>query len=231
MANSARNKPGTEPVVEFEEVKVLDNLVAKYDSNKKRINTIVTAVLAVIVGYFAYTNLYKGPRDTKAANAIAYAQRYFESDSLDKALNGDGQHLGFLKIMKKFSGTPTANMCNYYAGVCYLQKGDFKNAVKYLEDFDGKGTLVSYAAKGVLGDAYMELNNPKKAMEAYEDAIGNASDNVMTPTYMLRLAMVCEMNNKIDDAKKYYHKIKDEYPQSEQARDVEKYLGMLGEHD
>lgn len=231
MANTARNKPGAEKITDIEEVKVLDNLMTKYESNKKRINTIVTVVLVAIVGYFAYTNLYKEPRENKAATSVAFAQRYFESDSFDRALNGDGQHLGFLKIMKKFSGTSTANLCNYYAGICYINKGDFKNAVKYLEDFDGKGTLITYAASGALGDAYMETNNTAKAIDAYEKAISNPVDNVITPIYMQRLAMVYEMTNKIEDAKKYYKKIKDDYPQSEQARDVEKYLGRLGEHD
>lgn len=229
MANSARNTPGTEQVTDFEEVKVLDNLMVKYENNKKRINTIVTVVLAVVVGYFAYDKLYNEPRESKAATSVAFAQRYFEADSVDKALNGDGQHLGFLKIMKKFSGTSTANLCSYYAGVCYLQKGDFKNAIKYLEDFDAKGTMVKYAAAGALGDAYMESNNTNKAMDAYKEAIGNKDDNVLTPLYLSRLATVCELNNKKDEAKKYYQTIKDEYPQSEQARDVEKYLGMMGD--
>ena len=231
MANTARNKPGAERITEVEEVNPLDNLLTKYEGNKKRINTILTVVLVAIVGFFAYTNLYQGPRETKAATAIGFAQRYFEADSFDRALNGDGQHQGFLKIMKKYSGTATANLCNYYAGVCYLQKSDYKNAAKYLEDFDGKGTLIAYAAKGMLGDAYMELKDTKKAMEAYEGAIGNPNDDVITPTYLLRLGMVCEMNNKTEDAKKYYNRIKDEFPQSEQAREIDKYLGMLGEHD
>jgi TolA-binding protein len=39
------------------------------------------------------------------------------------------------------------------------------------------------------------------------------------------------MNKKTEDAKKYYNRIKDEFPQSEQAREIDKYLGMLGEHD
>ena len=110
MANSARNTPGTEQVTDFEEVKVLDNLMVKYENNKKRINTIVTVVLAAVVGYFAYSQLYAGPREEKASTAMAFAQRYFEADSVDKALNGDGQHQGFLKVMKKYSGTNAANL-------------------------------------------------------------------------------------------------------------------------
>jgi TolA-binding protein len=146
-------------------------------------------------------------------------------------LNGDGQHLGFLKIMKKFSGTKTANLCNYYAGVCYLQMGDAKNAIKYLENFDAHGSALTYAANGALGDAYMETNNTKKATDAYEKAIGNKDDDKLTPIYLFRLGTLSEMNNKTEDAKKYYTRIKDEFPQSEQARDIDKYLGHLGDHD
>jgi len=229
MANSARNTPGEEKVVEIDDSKVLDNLMDKYEGNKKRINTIVTVVLAAVVGYFAYSQLYVAPREEKAANAMAFAQRYFEADSVDKALNGDGQHKGFLNVMKKYSGTKSANLCSYYVGICYLQKGDFKNAIKHLEDFNAKGTMVKYAAAGALGDAYMENNNANKAMESYKEAIGNPDDNILTPLYLYRLATVCEMNNKKDEAKKYYETIKNEYPQSEQARDVEKYLGMMGD--
>ncbi len=231
MANSARNKPGTTQAAEAEDSKVLDNLLAKYEANKKRINTIVTVVLAAVVGYFAYTKLYNEPREVKASTAMAFAQRYFEADSVDKALNGDGQHKGFLFVLKKYSGTKAANLCHYYAGVCYLQKGDFKNAIKHLEDFDGNGSMVTYAAAGVLGDAYMETNNSSKAISAYEKAIGNDKDNLLTPLYMFRLASAYDIANKKEEAKKYYQKIKDEYPQSEQAREVEKYLGRLGEHD
>ncbi|MBL7683434.1 MAG: tetratricopeptide repeat protein [Flavipsychrobacter sp.] len=231
MANTARNKPGAEQITDVEEVKVLDNLMTKYESNKKRINTIVTVVLAAVVGYFAYDKLYSEPRESKAATAMAFAQRYFEADSVDKALNGDGQHQGFLKVLKKYSGTTAGNLCNYYAGICYLHKGDFKNAIKYLEDFNGSGTQVRFAAAGALGDAYMENNNSSKAIDAYKKAVENTNDNILTPIYMYRLATVYEMSNKTEEAKKYYQTIKDEYPQSEQAREVEKYLGRLGEHD
>ena len=231
MANTVRNNPNVATETTIEDTKALNNVMGMYENNKKRINTIVTVVLAAVVGYFAYTKLYSEPRNTKAATAISFAQRYFEADSLNKALNGDGQHLGFLKIMKKYNGTPTANLCHYYAGICYLNMGDAKNAIKHLEDFDGRGSLVTYAAAGALGDAYMENNNTKKAISAYEKAIANKDDMMLTPLYLFRLGLAEELNNNTAAAKKYYQQVKDEYPQSMQARDIEKYLGRLGEHD
>lgn len=228
MANSARTKPGEEKITAVEGPNALENLQLKYEENKKRINTVVTVVLGAIVLFFAYQKLYKAPREEKAGTAIAFAQRYFEVDSMDKALNGDGQHQGFLKIEKKYSGTATANLCHYYAGVCYLRLGDHKNAIKQLEDFDGNGTKVAYAAWGALGDAYMESGNKKKAIEFYEKASGDKDNIAYTPLYLYRLGVSYELDGKTEDAKKVYMRIRDEYPFSQQGRDMDKYLARLG---
>lgn len=228
MANRARTQPGAEQITVTEESKVLENLQTKYEKNKKNINTAITVVLVIVVGFLAYKNLYQEPRNQKAATQIAFAQRYFEMDSLNLALNGDGQHKGFLKIMKQYSGTPTENICHYYAGVSYLRMGDFKNAIKHLEDFNGKGTMVEYAAWGALGDAYMENGNTKKGIEYYEKATSDKNNSLYNPIYLFRLGVAYEMSKKNDDAKKVYQRIKDEYPMSEQARDMDKYLARLG---
>jgi Uncharacterized protein conserved in bacteria len=230
MANTARNQPGEERITTtaVDETNALENLQDKYEKNKKPVNTILTVVLVAIVGFLVYQNLYKAPREEKAARDIVDAQRYFESDSLSKALNGDGQNPGFLKIMKKYSGTKTANLCHYYAGICYLKTGDAKNAIKQLEDFDGNGTAVAYAAYGLLGDAHMETGNAKKAIEYYSKATGNDKDALITPMYLLRSGMAYEKNNQPEEAKKAYQRIRDEYPQSMQARDMDKNLARLG---
>jgi len=229
MANKARTvQQEKETIKTVQEVPAFEKLMAYYETNQKRINTATTVILVVVLGYLGYTKLYQAPQEEKAATAIEYAQRYFSVDSLNKALNGDGQHQGFLQLEKKYSGTKVANISHYYAGVCYLRKGDMNNAIKQLNDFDGKGTSIAYVAWGLLGDAYMETNNSKKALEYYIKAIGNKDDKLTTPTYLYRAGVVSEMNNKPEDAKKMYMRIRDEYPRSPQARDVVKDLARLG---
>jgi TolA-binding protein len=102
------------------------------------------------------------------------------------------------------------------------------NAIKQLKEFDGKGTLVQYVAWGLLGDAYMETNNTKQALEYYTKATGNKDDKSTTPTYLFRAGLVYEMNNQPEEAKKAYLRIRDEYPKSPQAREIPKYLAKLG---
>ena len=230
MANTTRNKPGQEQITAVPEgTEVLENIQLKYEQNKKRINTIAGIVLAVVVGFFAYKKLYQEPRNEKASAAIYYAQKYFVSDSLDKALNGDGAHSGFLKVIKKYDGTDAANLSKYYAGAAYLKKGDNKNAIKYLEDFNGKGTLAEYTAFGALGDAYMNDGKLNKGIEYYEKAASKKDDMLHAPIYLFRAGLAYEMNNKPEEAKKMYKRVRDEYPQSPQAREMDKYLAQLGE--
>lgn len=228
MASTTRNKPGAEKIT-VQDNSALDNLQVMYEKNKKPINTVAIIIIGSIVAFFAYKKLYQEPRVEKAATAMSFAQRYFETDSMSKALNGDGQRIGFLKIEKKFSGTPSANLAHFYAGIAYLKTGDFKNAIKQLEDFDGKGTQLEYAAYGSMGDAYMETGNVKKSIEYYNKAAGNADDFGLTPYYLMRAATAYEMNKQPDEAKKAYKRIRDEYPTAPEARNVDKYLARLGE--
>ncbi len=215
-------------MAKIEEKNPLDNLVKKYEENKKRINTIVTVVLVVIIGGLVYTEMVRKPKVEKAATSVAWAQRMLEVDSFNLALNGNAEHPGFLSIHKKHSGTPTANLCNHYIGVCYLQLGDFDKAIKYLEDFNGKGTQLSYAAWGALGDAYMEKGNTEKGIEYYEKAAGNKEDKVFTPLFLYRLGVAYEISNNTEKAQKAYKRIKDEFPQAQIAQDIDRHLARVG---
>lgn len=222
MATTVKNTPGSE------DKNPLDNLLEYYEKNKKRINTVSTIVVGLIVAFFAYKKFYQEPRVEKAASAVSFAQDMFASDSLDLALNGDGQHAGFLKIQKKYSGTPTANLCNYYAGVIYLKKGEYNKAIKYLEDFDAHGTKVQYIAYGALGDAYMEAGKTDKGIDAYKKASSNKEDEILTPIYLNRMSVAYQVNNKPDKAKEALLRIRDEYPMSQEAQDIDRKLARLG---
>ncbi|MGI9190908.1 MAG: YfgM family protein [Chitinophagaceae bacterium] len=200
-----------------------------YENNKKIINNTVIAVLAVVLGYIAYDKFYKTPRIEKSNDAIFRAQTYFGMDSLNWALNGDGSKLGFLSIIDKYSGTPAANLATYGAGICYLKMGDFAKAEKYLKEFDGKGTMVEVVAKGSLGDALMEQGKTDDAIKAYEAASKDDDNILLSPMYLERLGMAYEAKNNNAEAIKAYRKVKERFPMSQQAREMDKHLSRLGD--
>lgn len=229
MSTTTRPQPlSNREVSKEDESNALDRVQFLYEKNKKVINGVVTAAIVVAALAVGYFKMYLAPRESKASAKVFYAQQYFAADSFQRALQGDGQHAGFLKVMKEYSGTKTANLCHYYAGVSYLHLGNAKSAIKQLEDFDGKGTMLATAAAGALGNAYIEEGQIGKAISQFEKATAVKEDNVQTPLYLLSLGAAYEMDKKPEEAKKAYLRIRDEYPMSSQARDIDRELARLG---
>lgn len=229
MANKVRTQLNTGKKSEAKEPNPLDKLMVIYEKNKKTISTVTTVILVVVVGYFAYAKLYKGPAEEKAATALSFPETYFAADSLNMALNGDGKNPGFIKIAKKYDGTAAGNLAHYYGGLCYLKMGDYKNAIKELKEFDGKGTKVGTMASGVLGEAYMESGDNAKAIDCFKKATADKDDILVTPMYLYQLGLAYEATNNTNEAKAAFKRIRDEYPKSMQARDTDKELARLGE--
>lgn len=234
MANTEKTQPvvatksSNIPEEEINPI-TLDKVQGFYEKNKKMLSTVSSVVLGVVVLYFAYTKLYKGPAEEKAAKALSYAERSFQMDSLSMAMNGDGRNLGFTKIAKKYSGTAAGNLAHYYEGICYLKMGDYKNAIKSLKEFDGHGTIVGNQAYGALAQAYAENGDNANAIESYKKAAGDKEDVLLTPMYLYQLGVIYQTTGKTAEAKEAFKRIRDEYPKSMQARDVDKELARLGE--
>ena len=61
--------------------------------------------------------LFSKTKREKAAEAMFKAEEYYRMDSVNLALNGDGQYPGFLKIISKYGGTDAANLANFMPAV------------------------------------------------------------------------------------------------------------------
>lgn len=186
------------------------------------------AVIAVVIGgWWAYNNLIKGPKENKAKDAIFFAQRYFEQDSMNLALKGDGVHLGFEAIAKQYSGTAAGNRAEFGAGVANLQLGKYADAVKYLEKFSTDDAILNARKYGCLGDAYAEQNQMDKAIENYKKAADAADSDLTTPTYLFRAALALEQKGNKKDALELYKKLNTNYPNSQEGAAAEIYVAKL----
>ena len=105
------------------------------EQNQKIILIIIGIIIVVILGFFGFKRFYLAPREKEAQGQMFMAQKYFEQDSIRKALNGDGQYLGFLAIIDEYGMTKSSNLSHYYAGMCYLKLGQFESAVEQLKKF------------------------------------------------------------------------------------------------
>ncbi|MEM9991119.1 MAG: tetratricopeptide repeat protein [Bacteroidota bacterium] len=199
-----------------------------FEQNQNYILGGLLAAVLVFGGIFAYRNFYQAPRQQTAMNEMFQAERQFERDSFALALtNPGGGNMGFLDVMEEYSGTNAANLANYYAGISYLNLGKFDVAIEYLEDYSPAGNVTPTMKYGALGDAYSEKENFDKALSLYKKAASATKNDLLTPYYLKKAGMLSEKLGKTADALANYKKIKAEYPDSPDGRDIDKYIARL----
>lgn len=194
------------------------------EDNSKVLSYVVGVIIIVVVLFIGTKRLYLAPLEEEAASQMFMAEKFFERDSFNLALNGYGTYPGFIQITEDYKIAKAANLAKYYAGICYLKTGDYENAVDYLSKFKTNDVLVGSAKYSSLGDAYVELQDLEPALKAYRKAISEFENNFTTPMVMKKMGIVYEEKKELTEANAIYKKIKSEYPDSEEARDIDKYI-------
>jgi tetratricopeptide (TPR) repeat protein len=208
-----------------------EDFVAK---NQNIIIGVVGAIAVVLVGYLAYQKFVAAPKEDEAATEMFQAQQYFQqatdgvaSDSLYKlSLKGAEGKFGFVDIADKYSGTDAGNLANYYAGIAYLNTGKYTEAIEYLGSFKSEDIVLSALAKGAIGDAYSQNNQPKEALENYVKAVEANKNDFTTPRFLLKAGKTALALGNKEDALKYFTDIKDNFDASPEAASVDVLIGL-----
>lgn len=197
------------------------------DKYSKIITGVVAGILVLVGIYMIYMYLYKQPLEKEASESLFQAQMQFERDSFALALTNPGSgYRGFLEISDKYSSTAAGNLALYYAGISYLHLGEYDAAVDYLKDFSPAGTISPIMKHGALGDAYSELADYDRALSSYNKAI-SYDNEYLVPFYLMKKGRLEMELGQNENSLKTFNKLKDTYPNSSFASDVDKYITML----
>ena len=218
-------KKGTEQVDNLQELEsALTKTEQFIEDNQKIITYAVGGIILIVAAYLGFNRFYLHPKEVEANSQMFMAENYFEKDSFNLAINGDGNYLGFLDIVDEYGMTKAANRASYYLGVSYLHLGQFEEALDYLNDFKTDDILLAPVTEGAKGDAYLELGEANTALKHYRKAY-NMSDNELTaPVYMMKAAKVLETQDELEKAVALYEQIKEKYPTSPEATNVDRYI-------
>ena len=196
-----------------------------FNKNGKTLSIICAAIVVACAGVFCWHKFVHQPKVAEAQGQMALAEENFRNGDYELALNGDGNVLGFVQVLDEY-GTKAGKSVNFYAGVCELQLGNWESAIKYLQAYNGKDDILAARAKACIGDAYTGLEDYNKALGYFEQAAA-VVDNMFAATYLLKAGLVAEKLGDNAKALSYYKKIKDQYPQSMEAYDIDKYIGRI----
>lgn len=203
------------------------------EKNSKPLFYGLILVIAVVLGFLGYQSYVVEPAETDASNELAFPRKHFNeamnaSSGVDSLLSlglqgADGKY-GFLDIAKKFSGTKAGNVANYYAGVSYLKMKEYQSAIEYLDQFDSDDDILGPTALGAIGDAFADLDQQDEALDHYEKAANKKDNEFTTPLFLFKAGKTAMDLGEYAKAEKFFTRIKDKYPTTQIARDIDKHI-------
>ncbi len=211
------------PEVLAEQISKTEEFIEK---NKKLVFSIGGALSIIVAAYFLY-NYWITNQNEAAQSEMFQAVYYFEADSLDNALNGDGNNYGFLDIIEEYAMTDAANLANYYTGAIYLKKGEYISAVDYLDKFSSNDLLIQARAYALIGDANMEMGNFEEAVSYYNKAADYNPNEYTSPMYLIKAAIAYEILEDYKSAFDCYNTIVEKYVNSSEYQTARKHKARL----
>lgn len=196
------------------------------EDNANLISWIICGIAVVVCGIIAINNYIIKPHALEASNENAKAVVYFMAGDFDKALNGDdAECIGFEAIADEYKFYQQGKLAALYAGICYFEKGEYEEAAHYLKKFDADDLNIDPAAHQLLGDAYVELGEYGKAVKAFE-AAAESDNEMIAPMSLKKAGIVYLHEGKNAKALKAFKTIKENYPTSAEAQDIDKYIAI-----
>jgi len=197
------------------------------EDNQKIILYVIGALVMIVGMFLGFNKFYLQPKENEAESQMFMAVNYFEQDSFNLAINGDGNYFGLLDIIDNYGITKKANLAKYYTGMSYLHLGEYEEALYYLNKFKTKDLLLAPITEGSKGDAYLELGDTNNALKQYKKAIAFPENELTTPIFTMKAASLLESMGKLQDAITMYENIKAKYPNSEEGINVDRYIARI----
>lgn len=201
------------------------------DRHRKTLTIGIGAVALILIAVLAYRYLIVKPQEDEAAKQAWKAEQYFEMDSLDLALYGDGLYPGFETIIEDYAGTKAASRAHFDMGTIYRDRAEYDLAMEHFQKVDLSEDVISTLALGNIGDIQIELGEVAEGAATLEKAARKGSKSLsagfLTPMYFFKAAVAqLELGNKAK-ARELFGEITENYPKSSQYADAKKYHASL----
>ena len=195
------------------------------ESYKNHIIIAVTAIILIVVAILGARQYYFIPKEKEAQAAIFPGESYLAGQQWDLALNGNGtDYFGFLGVIEDYGMTKTANLAKAYAGICYYHLNNPEEALDYLKKYKGKDKIVAPVIKGLMGDCHVNLGDITEGIKYFNKAASELNSEMLSPIYLKKAGTAYESIFDYINAIKAYQTIKDKYPNSQEASDIDKFI-------
>lgn len=184
----------------------------------------IVVIVALILGY-SYVNT---SRDNEAMELMVGAVMRYENGEYQFALDGDLSFMGLIDITEDYGNTPSGNLARFYAADALYRTGALDRALVFFEDYSKDSNYLGASAYAGVA-TIRELNKDYDAAgDLYMEAASIFIADITSPEYLLSAGRAYEKAENSGDARRAYERIRDDFPDSQQARDIEFFLARVG---
>ena len=225
MAKKSRKVSKTPTQVEANVGEFLSKSEKFIETYKNHIIIAVSAVILLVVAILGIRQYYLLPKEKEAQSAIFPGENYLGSQQWEAALNGDGKgYFGFLGVIDDYKFTKTATLAKAYAGICYYHLGNYEDALSYLKKYKPSDRIIGPVIKGLIGDCYVDMGEVAEGIKFFNKAASELDSEMLSPVFLKKAATAYESVFDYPNAINTYQTIKEKYPNSQEASDIEKYI-------
>ncbi len=209
--------------------------------------TVLLGVLVVIAvaasGYYGWTFI-KAKNEQKAMDAYSLGEKLYQAglgaaDFANK--NSDPKApktqvdqsqalVHFEKVAKEYPNSSAHYLAALRMSEIYMQKNEIEKTIAALEPIVEKGSFKNMTVSLVglrLSNIYERTQKCDKAIPVLEKLVSAQTSNLIKPEAYLRLGLCHEALNQKDKAADFYKKLTQEFADSIQAQQAQKYLKII----
>lgn len=181
---------------------------------------VIVALALALVGY----GYYQSQQNVEAQQQLGRVVTLYENGNYRQALDGTEDAPGLLSIVDNYGGTTAGNLATFYAADALFRLGDYDQALTYFDQFDKDENVLGASAIAGQGSVHEAKGNFEQAGDLYREAALFFESAFTSPQYLLNAGRAYEEAGNYADAEEVYEMIKEDYPESEVASNIDFFL-------
>ncbi len=191
-----------------------------YYDYRRLIHGIGIGIAVLLLGYFGYDYL-QGIRADQAEELLGGIILVYEGEEYQAALDGTATAPGLVEILEDYGSTPSGNLARFYAADAAFRLGDFDRAFDYFRSFEGDDDLIAASALAGQAAVYEIREEYARGGDLFRRAAAVVDGDLNAPGYLMAAGRAYEKAGDFVEAFDAYEMIRERYPESTQAQDID----------
>ncbi|MDA0378681.1 MAG: tetratricopeptide repeat protein, partial [Bacteroidetes bacterium] len=128
----------------------------------------------------------------------------------------------------RFGGTTSGNLARFYTADALFRTGEMDRALEYFQDYDKGADYIGASAFAGEAAIYELRGEHERAGDLYLRAANVFRSDITSPMYLSNAARAYAASGKVNDAADALEAIRDDFPDSQAARNIDYRLAALG---